>query len=221
MLTYTSSRFKAPDEYTSSIHSPFSSCWENVFLFFFWLDVRSSSRVHCYLWHSAILRPAYSVQPACESVWPWSGCTKFCASESHWDYMDQWTKTMTVKAAKSFRVEMLTLSGISSTTNIFTLQRVISSKISLDGALKISICTLWGQRWGMSFIISDHNRDVWKTSVKCEKQPVLKDYCNDVIQYVLHLCPRCLTVYFCGYTLHDKQERKQNLWVFAVDTLSH
>lgn len=35
MLTYTSSRFKAPDEYTSSIHSPFSSCWENVFLFFF------------------------------------------------------------------------------------------------------------------------------------------------------------------------------------------
>lgn len=82
-------------------------CFFCVFFAFGFLDVQSSSPAPRCLWHSAILRWACSAQPACVSLWPWSGCTKFRASlcESHWDYVDQQTKTMSsskrVKASKS------------------------------------------------------------------------------------------------------------------------
>lgn len=93
--------------------------------FFCWLGFwASSSAPHC-VWHLAILSWAWRIQPACVSLWPWSGCTKFGASLcwSHWDFMDQRTKTMSsLKRCKELEGGGLILSWISSTSNILIME---------------------------------------------------------------------------------------------------
>lgn len=95
---------------------------------FGWLDFCSSSpALHC-VWHLAILRCACSVQPACVSLWPWSSCTKFGTSllwEPPGLYGPANQNKEQLKKGES-RKELegggLILSGISSTSNIFTIR---------------------------------------------------------------------------------------------------
>lgn len=86
---YICCRFQAPGGCTSAIQSPL---FHSRKLLPAWFSAFLRRPVLCLaLCHFTL---GISVQPACVSLWPWSGSTKFSASlcASHWDCMDQRSK---------------------------------------------------------------------------------------------------------------------------------